>query len=168
MSFHEDLNQKLNVFFNRDWFVELSEQEEEKMEELAAGLVKDFGWDTVFHAAFEYLKENCRTPESVMNFAHLYWESWWWNYPIEEPYRFMGYFYYRIGMDVEEYDSDQDILDSLSCSILTKSGYKQADLYENPYYIPERDPLMIQAVEEYINNEKNRNYQCGREEAGRG
>lgn len=49
MSFHEELNQKLNVFFNRDWFVELSEQEEEKMEELAAGLVKDFGWDTVFH-----------------------------------------------------------------------------------------------------------------------
>lgn len=48
MSFHEDLNQKLNVFFNRDWSVELSEQEEEKMEELAAGLVKDFGWDTVF------------------------------------------------------------------------------------------------------------------------
>lgn len=31
MSFHEDLNQKLNVFFNRDWSVELSEQEEEKM-----------------------------------------------------------------------------------------------------------------------------------------
>ena len=30
MSFHEELNQKLNVFFNRDWFVELSEQEEEK------------------------------------------------------------------------------------------------------------------------------------------
>lgn len=158
MSFHEDLNQKLNVFFNRDWSVELSEQEEEKMEELAAGLVKDFGWDTVFHAAFEYLKENCRTPESIMNFAHLYWESWWWNHPIKEPYRFMGYFYYRIGMDVEEYDSDQDILDSLSCSILTKSGYKQADLYEDPYYIPERDPLMIQAVEEYVNNEKNRNH----------
>lgn len=41
MSFHEELNQKLNVFFNRDWFVELSEQEEEKMEELAASLVKD-------------------------------------------------------------------------------------------------------------------------------
>ena len=93
-----------------------------------------------------------------MNFAHLYWESWWWNYPIKEPYRFMGYFYYGIGMDVEEYDSDQDILDSLSCSILIKSGYKQADLYEDPYYIPERDPLMIQAVEEYINNEKNRNH----------
>lgn len=128
------------------------------MEELAAGLVKDFGWDTVFHAAFEYLKENCRTPESIMNFAHLYWESWWWNHPIKEPYRFMGYFYYGIGMDVEEYDSDQDILDSLSCSILIKSGYKQADLYEDPYYIPERDPLMIQAVEEYINNEKNRNH----------
>ena len=34
MSFHEELNQKLNVFFNRDWSVELSEQEEEKMEEL--------------------------------------------------------------------------------------------------------------------------------------
>lgn len=41
---------------------------------------------------------------------------------------------------------------------LIKSGYKQADLYEDPYYIPERDPLMIQAVEEYINNEKNRNH----------
>lgn len=53
MSFYEELNQKLNVFFNRDWFVELSEQEEEKMEELAASLVKDFGWDTVFHAAFK-------------------------------------------------------------------------------------------------------------------
>ena len=71
MSFHEELNQKLNVFFNRDWFVELSEQEEEKMEELAAGLVKDFGWDTVFHAAFKYLKGNCRTPRVCNVISHI-------------------------------------------------------------------------------------------------
>ena len=56
MSFHEELNQKLNVFFNRDWFVELSEQEEEKMEELRGRSCERFWLGYGFHAAFKYLK----------------------------------------------------------------------------------------------------------------
>ena len=51
-------------------------------------------------------------------------------------------------MDTERYD-EADILDSLATSILPKSGCKEVDLYNNPNYLPETDPMLLEAVEMY-------------------
>ena len=56
-------------------------------------------------------------------------------------------------MDTEKYD-EADILDSLATSILPKSGCKEADLYNNPNYLPETDPMLLEAVEMYKNISK--------------
>jgi len=56
-------------------------------------------------------------------------------------------------MDVGKYD-DMDILDSLAVSILPKSGCKDADIYINPRYLPETDPLLLDAVEMYKKGSK--------------
>ena len=42
-----------------------------------------------------------------------------------------------------------NILNNLVISILLKSGYAETDLYNNPYYCPETDPLLLDAVEAY-------------------
>ena len=51
-------------------------------------------------------------------------------------------------MDTETYD-DMDILDSLAITILPKAGYQNADLYKNPYYVPENDTKLLEAVESW-------------------
>lgn len=51
-------------------------------------------------------------------------------------------------MDTEKYD-EMDILDGLVISILSRSGYAEADLYHNPNYLPETDSILLAAVEAY-------------------
>ena len=51
-------------------------------------------------------------------------------------------------MDTEKYD-EMDILDSIAVSILPKFGYAEADLYNNPNYLPEMDHMLLDAVETY-------------------
>lgn len=38
---------------------------------------------------------------------------------------------------------------SLVISILSRSGYAEADLYHNPNYLPETDSILLAAVEAY-------------------
>ena len=127
---------------------ELSEDDQYKLEDCAEKLVIKYGWEKVYQATCNYLYTHCTNPESVINFAHLYWIYEWHEYPISKPYEFLGYFYFRIDMDTARYD-ETDILDSLAISILPKSGYAEADLYHNPNYLPERDYMMLDAVGRY-------------------
>ena len=79
---------------------------------------------------------------------------WFWlysghDYPIPDPHKFVAYFYYRINCQVKEYDGDYDMLYSLATNILPKAGYPEADLYLNPYYMPEQDPKILAEVENW-------------------
>lgn len=96
----------------------------------------------------KYLFTECKTPESVINFANLFWIYGGQDYPINEPYKFLGYFYYRINFETAKYDKLM-ILDSLAIDILPKAGYLYADRFINDDYIPELDPNIIKQVEEY-------------------
>ena len=98
--------------------------------------------------------ENCKTPETVINFAHLYWIYAWHKNPIPNPYEFLGYFYARIDMNTEKYD-EMDILDSLALEILPRSGNPNVNLYDNPRYLPETDPLLLKAVEAHRKHMEN-------------
>ena len=107
--------------------------------------MKTHGWSDVYRAACDYLHANCKTPKAVINFAHLYWIYEWNKNPIPNPYEFLGYFYARIDLNTDKYD-EMDILDSLSLDILPRSGNRKAMLYNNPQYLPETDPLLLDAV----------------------
>ena len=141
-----ELNRKINVLFNRYWDEELSEEDLYQLEEAAEKLIKTHRWSGVYRAASDYLHTNCKTPEAVINFAHLYWVYEWHKHPIPNPYEFLGYFYARIDMNTEKYD-EMDILDSLTLEILPRSGHQEVNLYDCPQYLPETDPLLLKAVE---------------------
>ena len=138
----------INYLFDRYWDEDLSDELEDKLYQTAYDLVAEYGWEDVYQAAVEYLHSKCLTPEQAVNFASNYWNYGWYEHPIPDPYKFLGYFYYRTSFDTGKYDP-MDILDSLATTILPKEGFSEADLVLNTQYMPENDPKIREAVEEY-------------------
>lgn len=142
---NDTISAKIKYLFDRYWDEELTEEQEDALQATADELVVSYGWETVFAAVENYLHEYCLTPESVINFANNYWGYYWDDKPIANPHRFLGYLYYRVNFEAAKYDG-ADILDSLATTLLPKAGYKEADLWFNPRYMPETDPKIIEAA----------------------
>lgn len=142
-----DIDVQTFQLFNRQ-YDDITEEQEDKILELVDQQISTFGWDKTFQSWKKFLFTECKTPESVINFANLFWWFVLDNYSIPEPYKFLAYFYYRIDFNVEKYD-DMGILDSLSTAILVKAGHNEADRMVNPDYIPELDPNIIAEAEAY-------------------
>jgi hypothetical protein len=136
--------------FNRSWNEELSNEEEDVITDRAEQIISEYGWTDTFAAWNQYLKTNCTTPESVVNFANLFWWYGGQDHLIPDPYDFLGYLYYRVELEPEKYNGE-DILDSIAITILPKAGYSNADLVLHPDYMPENDPELIASVERYRN-----------------
>ena len=145
---NKDLYNKIKYLFGRYWDEDLSDDEEDKLYSIADEVLTDYEWTEVFSSTLKYLHNECISPEDVINFAHLYWIYGWYENDIADPYKFLGYMYYRIDLKVDEYD-DMDILDSLATTILPRAGYSNADLLLNTQYMPESDPKILEEVENY-------------------
>ncbi len=131
----------------------LSEEEEEAFEDRADELIREFGWPQVFECWNDYLRTNCHTAEEVLNFAHLFWEYEGYVHPIPDPYDFLAWFYYCIDMD-QYADEAVTIMDSLSIEILSRVGVPGVDYVGNPYYVPEKDPKMLAAIQKIKDKDK--------------
>ena len=118
--------------------------------DVADEIIKEYGWKEVFPCWFQFLKENCKTPEEVLNYANLFYYYGGTDYPIRDPYSFVSYFYYRI--DITQYGAQAtNILDSIVIPILSRIG--DVNLEKNPNYAPESDPKIITAIEEWKEKE---------------
>lgn len=102
-------------------------------------------WDT-------YMRKNCDTAEKIINFAKLFYNYDGCKLPIEKPYDFLGYIFFKINLDPYGYD-EIDFFDGFASEILKNAGYNYVDLCNNPYYSPENDPEIIKAVEYYRTKE---------------
>ena len=135
------------LLFNRIYGDDTS-QEYDLLLDKVEQQISEFGWEKTFESWINYLFTECKTPESAINFANLFWSYGGQDHPVIEPYKFLGYFYYRIDFDTEKYD-ELGILDSLAIDLLPKAGYSYADRLINDEYIPELDPKIIAQVEAY-------------------
>jgi hypothetical protein len=143
----DKIDEQTHWLFNRTYGVSSKEQRKETREKVKQQ-ISEFGWGNTFESWKNYLFTECKTPESAINFANLFWSYGGQDYPVIEPYKFLGYFYYRIDFDAEKYD-ELGILDSLAIDLLPKAGYSYADRLINDDYIPELDPKIIAQVEIY-------------------
>lgn len=134
--------------YERSYDTELTEEQEDDILDIVDDQIENHGWENTYKSWYAYLVNNCKTPESVVNFANLFWWYGGQDHPIPEPHKFLGYFYYRINMETSKFDN-MDILDSLSTTILKKAGFREADLVLNTQYMPENDPKIIAEVENY-------------------
>ena len=150
---HNNLEEPTVFLFNRTYEDPINEELEDEILDTVDEQIAKFGWKDTFLSWEKYLFDNCTTPESVINFANLFWWFGGQDHPIPIPHHFLGYLYYRIDLDMKKYDT-MGILDSLSISILTKAGFSEANLVLNGYYTPENDPLIIEAVNSYRNTKQ--------------
>ena len=142
-----EIDKQTYLLFNRTYDYDTS-QEYDLLLDKVEQQITEFGWDKTFESWKNFLFTECKTPESAINFANLFWSYGGQDYPVIEPYKFLGYFYYRIDFDTEKYD-ELGILDSLAIDLLPKAGYSYADRLINDEYIPELDPKIIAQVEAY-------------------
>ena len=112
---------------------------------IAINLVCDYGWLQTFSCWKNYLFSHCLTAKDTLNFAHLFWVYDGCNYAVPDPYKFLGYLYYRINLS--DYPDEITLLDTIAIEILTKSGIIGASWSDNPDYVPEKDPQIIAEVE---------------------
>ena len=142
-----EIDKQTYLLFNRIYGDDTS-QEYDLLLDKVEQQISEFGWKKTFESWINYLFTECKTPESAINFANLFWSYGGQDHPVIEPYKFLGYFYYRIDFDTEKYD-ELGILDSLAIDLLPKAGYSYADRLINDEYIPELDPKIIAQVEAY-------------------
>ena len=139
------LLEETKYLFDRSYEAEMTIAEEDALTDRAEKLIADYDWRDTFAAWNQYLHENCKTPESVVNFANLFWWYGGEDHIIPDPYDFLGYLYYRVNLEPEKYDA-ADLFDSLAITILPKAGYPEADLVLHTDYMPENDPKLLEAV----------------------
>ncbi len=138
----------IHYLYDRYWDERLSEEEEDKLNEMAENLVEENGWDKVYKIYTAYLQEPQHTKEDLINAAIQFWNYFWYERKVPDTYGFLSYFYYRIDMQTSQYDAT-DVLDSLCTNMLPKAGFEAADLMKDPYYMPENDPKMLEYVERW-------------------
>lgn len=114
----------------------------------AQNLIDEYGWKTVFPYWFDYLQQHCPKESDVINYAHLFFYYGGTDLPLRDPYPFVSYFYYRV--DTKKYGGEAtDIFDSIAIPLLSNIGAVSLEL--NPDYAPEKDPKILEAVENWKN-----------------
>ena len=155
MNDFDNIQEITDYLFGRPYDEDLSDEEQEQLDELSEKQIETFGWKATFEDWMRFLTQRCASPESAINFAHLFWGYDGCAHPIDDPHKFLGYFYYRIAFDVMQYDNGM-MLDGLAITILPKAGFSEADLVLNPEYVPECDPKIIAAAEQWRREEEDK------------
>ena len=133
-------------FFSDDFDPEGKEEHLKAAEKFFA----DYPWNDIYKEWSRYLHEECKTPESVINFANLYMYYDGTSNFIPDPVAFVGYLYYKVDMD-KYWDIAGETFDSLSCQIMTKAGL--ANLIQDPFYKPKDDPRVLAEIKKYKGQE---------------
>ena len=108
--------------------------------------MEDNMWSDVYNSWFQYLIDNCESPEKVINFVNLFSYYGGQDQAIKNPYEFLGYIYCKVDMD-KYWDVAGDLFDSVAISILESCG--KINTVKNPYYNPIKDPEIIASSQKW-------------------
>ena len=142
-----NLKETTSYLFNCDFFSDDFDPDgNEEHLECAENVLSTYAFNDIFAEWNRYLRENCKSPEDVINFCNLFSYYGGSDYYIPNAYDFVGYIYYMVDLD-KYWDKAGDFLDGLCISILEKSG--DVSLARDPYYQSWKDPKVIASVEKY-------------------
>ena len=131
--------------FNCDFFSDNFDPEGKEYHlDKAQELQESFPWVDIINEWHNYLYSNCNTPESVINFANLFFYYEGADNYNPEPYKFIGYLYSKVNMDIY-WEQAGDLFDSIAIDIL--SNQQLINIAEDPYYNPLKDQKIIRERE---------------------
>ncbi len=142
-----DVNETIVYLFGRPWDSLVDNDEEsDKMQSIYDKLIEKHGWSKIFASIDSYMRSNCTTGEQISNFAHLFWG---YNCvsprKVDEPYRFLGYLYYRVDLKPWLYDC-AEVYEGLVYALLSGENDYSHNPFINDAYAPECDPEIIAEV----------------------
>lgn len=113
--------------------------------EIAEKLIQDFSWDSVYDVWYDYLLNNCKDEDSILNFANLFWCYEGYKQKIYNAVEFCAFLYANI--DIKKRQEAGYLLEGMATEIFLHSGiYSQEQLFD---YIPTNDSLVIDAINEW-------------------
>lgn len=130
-----DLKETSRYLLTLDPDYDYSDTELDQFEDLANGLIKQYGWSTVYKEWSRFLHEECPTDQDVVWFA-LNFSSYAPDIALPDPLQFIAYLYYRV--DTTKNSRAFDIFDSLAITVLPNAGL--VNMMEQPCYAAESDP----------------------------
>jgi len=110
----------------------------------AQELMEQYPWNDIITVWHEHLYNKCASPEEVINFANLFIYYGGTDGYNPNPYKFLGYLFYRVDMDVY-YDDAYNTFEAISLNILSYQNL--IDLNEDPYYTPLKDSKILSEIE---------------------
>lgn len=126
-------------------FLKLSVEEKNKYDEIAKNVIKDNEWIDVYKVFDSYLRNNCKSEDSVINFVYLFvrYVGLSFNIPTQyDPYDFIGYIYSKVDLE-KRWNDCGDLFDDFANIALN------IDLVKDPYYQFWRDPKIIGIAKKY-------------------
>ncbi|MCR5639393.1 MAG: hypothetical protein K6F97_11240 [Lachnospiraceae bacterium] len=143
----QSLEEVIDSLFNRKWDDDFSDEEEEMFQELYNNTVEMHGWEKTFDAIDRYMRNSCLTSDAIINFVNLFWEYNCENpRKISDPYRFLGYLYYRVDSEPWKYDC-AETYEGLVYNLLSGKDDYTHNPFTNYDYIPEKDPDIMAEIE---------------------
>ena len=116
-----------------------------KLEQYAKEILVDNDWDVVFKEFNNYLRNNCQTEDTVINFVFWFTHYVGLNFTIQsdyDAYDLMGYILSKVDLE-KSWDDWSSILDDFANTAL------KIDLVKDPYYQFWRDKKVIEASRKY-------------------
>lgn len=140
-----NIEETTSYLFNCDFFDEEFDPEgHEDHLACAEELIHEKPWAEIYAAWSNYLYNNCKTPEAVINYCNLFSYYGGQDNYIPDPYTFIGYIYYIVDIE-KNWDEAGEFLDGFCISILERSG--EISLSKNPYYQSWKDPKVLSVID---------------------
>ncbi len=119
----------------------------ETYENTAAELIKTNNWLDVYACWYDYLVNECKAEEEVLNFANLFWLYEGYKQYIPNAVEFCSYFYACVSL--EHYPDAVDILDGITFEVFKNSDVHPNKILYYDEYIPTEDPMVIDAINKW-------------------
>lgn len=126
-------------------FSEISQEKLEDLDSMAACVLKDNSWDEVYRFFNNYLRNECKTENDVINYVNFffYYVGLKFYIPSEyDPYDLVGYILSMVDLE-KRWDDCGSLFDDFANIAL------RIDLVKDPYYQFWRDPKIIEIAEKY-------------------
>lgn len=117
----------------------------------AAKEIETHPWKDVFDSWYRFLREDCPTPDDVWGWERLFWIYGGQDFPLRNPYPFLGYLLYRTalpGRPIED-PTDQGLFDSIAMEFLTRIGDVTLDTMDD--FGADTDPRIIAQADVWRN-----------------
>jgi len=141
-----DLN-LCNLLFPNN-FLELSVEKRRELDEISKTVLLENDWNEVYTVFNLFLRNNCKTEDSVINFVYLFIRYVGFSFEIPsqyDPYDLVGFVYSKVDLE-KRWDDCGDFFDAFANEAL------KIDLVKDPYYQFWRDPKILEIAKKYGKN----------------